>query len=647
MSPSRFHSRFRSTRRSPASSLAALLLVAGASPALGQQVLPETVVTADRTAVPAAEVNASVTVITGEQIERRQFRTLADVLRDVPGVAVNRSGGPGKTTSVFMRGANSNHTVVIIDGIRQGDPANATGATDFAHMLAADIERVEVVRGPMSTLYGSDAIGGVINVITRKGAGPLKVGGYLEGGSYRTLIGAASMQGALDRFNYNLSLAGISSGGDTVVPQRFRAPGSKEADPYYNLSWKSRIGYDVSDALQLTWFSRFIGARSQYDAFDVFTSLPSEDPNAYERTRQFYNRLQADIDPFGGSWKSVVGVSYADLKRRDRDEPDALNPFPFVLDGHNHGRRFQFDWKNDIRITPNLSAVAGIDAEHAWFTSNTDGSKGKGNATTIAGYVNGRWTLWDNLFITVGGRLEHHNEFGLQPTGRVGLAYLIRETDTKLKASAGTAFRAPALFELYGSAAFCAGNPNLDPEKSKGFEFGAEQALFGGKLNAGVTFFYNKIRNLITCPPPFSNSENVQRARTQGMETTLSWDPYANLALRGGYTYTDTRNFDTGQRLLRRPKHTFFASADWQPIDGWTLGAEWANNSGRRDFNVSTFAYFRPESYSVFRLTTSVRITDTVSAFGRIENVLDKHYEEADGFKAPFIGAYAGIRIRY
>ena len=639
------------TRITSATIASALALGAAAAllplPAAAQEKLPDTIVTADRVEVPASEVNASVTVITREEIQRRQWRTLADALRDVSGVAINRSGGPGKTTQVFTRGFNPNQTLVIIDGVRAGDPSQQNGATDFAHLLAADIDRIEIVRGPMSTLYGSDAMGGVINVITAKGRGPTRWGAYAEGGTHFTGTAAASVQGAMDRFNYNVSIAGYGTKGDTVVPRIYRAPGSKEDDPYANLSWRSRLGWDVNDTIQLSWFSRGILARNQYDAFDAFTSLPSEDPNARERTRQFFNRVQADVTPPGSIWKSTVGLAYSDIKRRDLDEPDAFNPFPFAMNTASRGRRLQFDWKNDFQPLPNMNVLLGVDLDQSWFKTSTDGVSGNGNALIVGPYINGRYALFDRVYLTLGGRLDYHDQFGIQPTGRAGLAYLHRETGTKIKGSVGNAFRAPALFELFGVAAFCAGNPDLEPEKSWGWEFGAEQALLGGKLNLGATYFHNRIRNLITCLPPFIESENVQNARTRGVETNLTWQAFDNFGIKLGYTFTDARDLDTGERLIRRPKHTFFASADWLILDGWTVGAEWVHNAGRRDFSVTTFQNFTPDSYSVVRLTTAYQFNENFTIFGRVENLFDVHYQEADGFKSPHIGVFAGFRIRY
>ena len=604
-------------------------------------------VTADRVEVPLPEVNASVTVVTGEEIERRQWRTLAEVLRNQPGLSVIRSGGLGKTTSVFTRGANSNQTLVIIDGVRQNDPANPTGAADLAHMLAADIERVEIVRGPMSTLYGSDAIGGVINVITRKGSGPMRATGYVEGGSYVTGTGAASVQGSYERFNYNLSLAGIRSHGDTVIPERFRENEQKEADPYRNLSYKTRIGYDFNDQIKVSWFSRAIFAYNEYDGFNSFTFLPAEDPNAHERTRQFFNRVQADMNFYGGVWKPTVAIAYADIWRRDRDHPDTNVPFPFAMDTINHGKRLQMEWKNELQISPTLSAVVGSELNQQWFNTFSDGTKGRGEETLIGNYAQARWNPIEGLFVTAGARLEHHDVFGFQPTGRVGAAYLLGDTGTKLKGSFGTAFRAPALFELYGVAQFCAGNRDLDPEKSWGGEAGIEQSFLGGKLTAGATFFYDRIHNLIVCPPPFTVSQNVDEARSKGVELSFTWDPLESVSFRGSFTYTNLDNLTGSATLVRRPKYAFQAAADWHPIENWTISLDFLRNGGRRDFSVTTFETFHPDPYNVFRLTTSYVITDNFTVFGRIENLFNKKYEEPDGFKTPHFTAYAGVRLKY
>lgn len=211
-------------------------------------------------------MTGSVTVITNEDMQRRQLRTAADVLRSVPGVSVQQSGGPGTQTSVFVRGANSNQTLVLIDGMTANDPSTPNGAVDFAHFLTENLDRIEVVRGPMSTLYGSQAIGGVINMVTKAGKGPINGAAFTELGTRLQSNSGAFVRGSEGRFNYNLTVAGTYSPNDTIVPARFTPPGGfVDIDPYRNVTAASRLGFEINDNTQVTWFSRYIDSQVKFD----------------------------------------------------------------------------------------------------------------------------------------------------------------------------------------------------------------------------------------------------------------------------------------------------------------------------------------------------------------------------------------------
>ena len=247
--------------------------------------LQTVVITATRIPTPQLELASSVTVVTAEQIEARQERTFADVLKDIPGLNVVQTGGPGGVTSVFMRGTNSNHTKVLIDGIDVGDPSNATGAYDFGQLLTQDIERVEVLRGPQSGLYGSDAIGGVINVITKAGSGPLKASALLEGGSFDTFNQAGGVSGSQDAFHYAANVAHFHSGSTPVTPLDLLQPGETRNNDYYdNFTASTKLGFDVTQDFDLGLVARYTNThlRTTGDTFDpvTFASFPAPEQTA-------------------------------------------------------------------------------------------------------------------------------------------------------------------------------------------------------------------------------------------------------------------------------------------------------------------------------------------------------------------------------
>lgn len=606
-------------------------------------ILPDTVVTADREATPVDKVTGTITVITGEEMERRQLRTAADVLRYVPGVSVQQSGGPGAQASVFVRGANANQTLALIDGMNVIDPSTATGAIDFAHFMTENLDRIEVVRGPMSTLYGSAAMGGVINMVTKPGNGPMNGGAFTELGTRLQTTTGGYLRGSDGRFNYNLSAVGLYAPGEPVVSPRFWPAdgGFIGNDPYRNITVASRLGFQINDNAQFTLFNRYIDTQLKYDQITFY------DPNANDWTQQLYNRLQFDGVFLGGRWKPTIGVGYSNIQRHDLDLPSLQNPFPLTQDAYYNGRRLQADLKNEFVISENLNLLAGIDYDQTWLYVDADNAKSWGSATQTGFYAQGRATLFDNLTLSLGGRVDVQSQFGTVSTWRVGATYLVEATDTRFKASYGTAFKAPALFELYGAGFFCAGNRNLQPEYSRGYELGFEQGMFERKVKAGITYFFNSFSNVIQCPPPYTSLQNVADAQSDGLEMSLQLSPYRWIDVILNYTYTRALNVDTGQPLVRRPANVYGVRTDLRPLEGVRVGVELLQVSGRFDYDVVTGAIVQPSPYTLLRATAGWTVRKGVELFARAENIIDQQYEEPEGFKAPNFQAFFGVKATF
>ncbi len=625
--------------------LAVLLLVPFSALAQTEPVgmAPEVVVTADRVPTPMSKVTGSVTVVTNEEMQRQQWRTVQEVLRYVPGVSVQQSGGPGTQSSVFVRGANSNQTLVLIDGVNVSDPASGNGAVDFAHFLTENLDRVEIVRGPMSTLYGSQAIGGVINMVTKAGKGPMNGGAFTELGTRLQTDSGGYVRGSEGRFNYNFTLGGTYAPGETIVPGRYTPPGGYvDLDGYRNITAASRMGIEIDDSTNLTWFSRYIDTQTKFDQVGL------EDPNATEFSQQFFNRLELDGTYFDGRWKPVFGISYTSIYRHDQDFASLQNPFPFVQDAYYNGRRLQADWKNQIGISEQFDLVAGIDYDRSWAYSNVDGSQSWGTMAQTGFYGQLRGTFLRDLTVTLGGRVDVNDIYGTVSTWRAGATYLFRDTDTRFKGSYGTAFKAPSLFELYGGGFFCAGNPNLQPEYNRGYEFGVEQGLYNKKVSVGITYFYNSFSNLVQCPPPFTALQNVANAQSEGVEAFLKMAPFNWLDLNLDYTYMNARTA-TNTPLVRRPQDSFSLRAEVRPWDGVRLGMGLSQVSNRYDFSIAPFspAIIQPSNYTLLRLTAAYDVRPNVELFARVENVLNQSYEEPEGFQVPYIQAFFGIKGKF
>jgi vitamin B12 transporter len=605
-------------------------------------ILPDTVVTADREPTPVDKVTGTVTVITGKEMEERQLRTAPDVLRYVPGVSVQQSGGPGSQTSVFVRGANSSQTLTLIDGMNVMDPSTSNGAIDFAHFMTENLDRIEVVRGPMSTLYGSAAMGGVINMVTKPGSGPLNGAAFTELGTRLQTTTGGFMRGSNGPVNYNISAVGMYAPGEPVVSPRFwpAQGGFIGNDPYRNITLASRLGVDLGDNAQLTLFNRYIDSQLKYDQITFY------DPNSNEWTQQLFNRLQFDGSYLDGHWKPTVGIGYSNIQRHDLDLPSVQNPYPTTQDAYYNGRRLQGDFKNEFVISKDVNLLAGIDYDRTWLYSDADNMKSWGTATQTGFYGQGRVTVFDNLTLSLGGRVDTHSQFGTVSTWRAGATYFVEPTDTRFKASYGTAFKAPALFELYGSGFYCAGNPNLQPEHSRGYEMGVEQGMFNHKVKAGVTYFFNSFSNLIQCPPPYMSLQNIANAQSDGYELFLQLSPYRWIDVILNLTLTHAIDSDTGQPLVRRPTSVFSARTDLRPLESVRLGVELLQVSGRNDYDVVTGAIVQPSPYTLLRATAGWSVRKGVELFARAENILDRQYEEPEGFKAPNFQAFFGVKAK-
>jgi vitamin B12 transporter len=609
--------------------------------------LPSTVVTADRFPTDPDRVTSSYTVVPQEEMQRRQLRTAGEVLKTVPGVSVQQSGGPGTQTSVFVRGSNSNHVLVLIDGITANDPSTPNGAPDFAHFLTENLDRIEIVRGPMSTMYGSQAIGGVINLVTKAGKGPMNGQAFTELGTRMWSNNGAYVRGSEGRFNYNLTFAGTFTPNDTPVPARFTPNGGFiDNDPYRNITLAARLGFEINENTQFNWFGRFIDTKLNYD------QVGREDPNANGYTQQFYTRGEIEGSYFNGRWKPVIGVNYSTVTRHDLDYASPQNPSPFTTDGWFNGRRLQVDFKNLVSITEQVEVIAGLDFDRQWAYSNTvgtfnPGTQAWGTMAQTGLYGQLRLNPFEGFNLNVGGRADFNDTFGSVGTWRAGASYLWAPTDTKVKASYGTAFKAPSLFEVYAPGQFCGGNRNIQPEYSSGYEVGVEQGIFDRKVKAGITYFFNTYWNLIQCPPPFTALQNVQHAQSEGFEMFVQVSPVKWFDLYFDYTQTIARNVDGNVPLVRRPQDVFNIRAEVRPWVNTLFGVGVLQVNSRYDINATTGAIMQPSPYTLLRFTAQVDVIPAVQLFARAENALNRVYEEPEGFQAPYFQAFFGVKARF
>jgi len=599
------------------------------------------VVGATRIPTPISEVASSVTVITAADIEARQQRSLPDVLRSVPGLNIVQTGGAGGQTALFLRGTNANHTKVLLDGIDMADPSTPSGAIDISKLLAGDIAKVEVLRGPQGALYGSDAIGGVVNIITKGGEGPMKITANLEGGSFDTFNQGGSVSGSEGDFHYQATVQHFFSGATPVTPLNLLPPGQRRNDDFYNnVTTSTKLGYTVTDNFDVGFVGHYYNSLSKItgDAFDfvTFASFPSP-----IRTRissiQYESRATAHLVLWDGRFDQTFGVAYGSTIVATQDPDNG--------DSRAIGDRVKLDWQGNVRVIDGQTVVLGAetarDALHPGLSFGFPSTLSRG-ITTNAGFAELQSDFDFGLHNSVSIRYDDNSRFGNKTTWKIAPAWVIG--DTKLKASAGTGFKAPALQQLYGTFG---GNALLKPETSFGYDVGIEQSLFDGAVTGGVTWFQNNIKNLIVSgPAPTFKLLNVGRARTDGVESFVAWKAMDTLTLRADYTYTDALDAGTKLALLRRPRHKASVGGDWQATDDLGLNATLLyvgpQIDGNRDFSIPRL---KMPDYVTIDLAASYKLTDKWSLFGRIENLTDTDYQSPDGFLRPRLGAYGGIKV--
>jgi vitamin B12 transporter len=601
------------------------------------------VVSATRIPTPLAQVASSVTIVTADEIEARQERSLPDVLRNVPGLFITQTGGAGGQTSLFMRGTNSNHVKLLLDGIDLSDASTPNGAADISKLLSGDMARVEVLRGPQGALYGSDAIGGVINIITKAGEGPMKITADAEGGSFDTFNQRAGISGSQGAFHYQATIQHAHAGDTPVTPLNLLPPGQRRNDDFYdNVTAGTKLGYDVTENFDLGLVGHYTNSLGKFtgDAFNfvTFASFPSPTRTRVE-TIQYETRGTAHLVLWNGRLDQTLGFAYGSTISATQDPDNG--------DSRNIGDRVKLDWQGNIAVMDGQTLVLGAetarDALHPGLSFGFPSTLSRG-VTTNAGYAEIQSDFGSGFYNTASIRYDDNSRFGDRTTWRVAPAWVIESTGTKLKASAGTGFKAPSLSQLYGTFG---GTAALKPETSFGYDIGVEQNLLGDAVTGGVTFFHNDIKNLIVSgPAPLFTLANIGRARTQGVESFVAWKALDTLTLRADYTYTDALDAGTKLALLRRPRHKASVTGDWQATDDLSLDATLLyvgpQIDGNRDFSIPRLTM---PDYVTLDLAASYKLTDTFSLFGRIENAFDTDYQSPDGFQRPGIGAYGGIKV--
>ena len=655
-------------KRTSSGAIAALAIAAFAATSAQAEeteiTTPELLISGGIEPVPTKEVASSYTIVTSEEIEKFQYRDVTDALRSVPGLHIVESGARGTLTSVFTRGANSNQTLVMVNGLAVNDPSSPGGAANLASIPLDNVERIEVVRGPQSALYGSQAIGGVINIITKRGGGEPRSMLRVEGGTLGTLNTYASTGGGFGETDYFLSLGREATDGNDITPSRLHGGMGGEKDSSELVSASGSLGTKLNENLSASFFVQYSDSETDTDedgSTAGFVNTYQNRDSIFEMKRLF---LSGDISGsfYGNKWRPKFSLGYTRQRTDSSDYPDAGGSVNLITT-ENLGETFTASFDNAVDVHPSHSLTFG--ASHTIDKFESNGFRdfngfvitldSKADTSNTAVYLADHMTFGERIFATVSTRYdmpeEHDNRFSFT----IAPGYYHPETDTRLTVSYGTGFKIPSLYQRFGYdpnnfGNFYIGNPNLKPEKSKGWEAGIEQGLFDGKALAGATWFETEVEDAVAIV--FigfdSTAVNIEDFKAKGIEAFFEVNPLDRLTARIDYTWTIVDADVFTNTMTRRPRHKIGLTTSYEPWEGtvFSANAQWIDPN--RDIPRDGFGFYvYPAPYTVVNVAASHKLSDSVKLTAAVNNLLDKQYEPIHGFEAPGIEALAGVTFSF
>jgi len=593
------------------------------------------VVSATRFDIPLDQSPASVSVIDSQDIDHKQIERVSDALREVPGLTVVQTGTPGQLTSVFMRGLPSQDMQVLLDGI----PINQglAGQFDFANLTTDNIDRIEIVRGPQSTIYGPRALAGVVQIFTKQGSGSPGVTLSEEGGTYDTFRETLASEGKTGDFDYSLGASRLDT--DNARPN----------NAYRNTSMITDVGWSPNDQARIGGLFAYSESETG-NPNTIFAPRPVD----HFLTEKWFVAPHIDLQVTDW-WEHKLIIDHDNERQVNNPNQDG-----FVGPTRALFQRTTIDYQNQLQASSWFTLTSGF------FYNRVDSGQERpfvsfgptfisDFTTEIAGFVEATANI-KNLIFVAGGRFDSFNDFGNVWTYRVASSYKIDQTDTTLHSSVATGFSPPSSQDKIFRFNPFPGQPlpALEPEKDFGWDAGIEQRLWNRRVTVGATYFHNDLSNVIGFNGLFETL-NLGAAETQGIETELRATPITDLLLTASYTYLDAKKTSSadvgapeGSRLPRRPRNEVYVSASylWYKKLRTTVEAKWVN--AREELNRNFFGpNFDIEDYNFVNLAAEYEINPHMSIFGRVDNLTGEHYAEVFGFPNLGTAAYAGMKVRF
>jgi vitamin B12 transporter len=620
--------------------------------------LDEVVVVANKTPEPLSKVGNSVTVIDADAIKASQLPVLSDLLATTPGLNVARGGGVGQPTSVFIRGAESDQTVVVIDGVQLNDPSEVSGQYNFENLLTSNLSRVEILRGAQSTLYGSQAMGGVINITTADPEGPFGGGVTAEGGSHDTGYFSGNLGGKNDALMWRLSSFWYGTSGIPNFDERY---GGTRLCASQIGGGSGEVRYDITPDLQFDARGYYVNSRSDFDGYDTPNFTLGND-NEYSRIDQFFGYAGFTLRSPDRTLTNRLDYQYTSTDTRNFDPNAPANEgSPSTETFYGVGRNQREEYLGTWAIEPRYQLVVG--AQHERSTIDTDspafdysGPDPTRNDDTIdSGFAQLQGEIASGLTLTAGDRYDRHNVYGGHSTGAFAAAWSLNDGGTILRSSFSQGFKAPSLYQLYSNY----GTLGLRPEAGQSWDAGMEQHALDQRLVASATYFQRYSRDLIEffdcpslndCPNPFGGYyANIARAAAHGVELQSTLRATENLTLTANYTLTDTEDKSPGSatfgnELPRRPKEMANASAAYR----WNLPLTTSVTARYAGPSYDDSAdQIKLGGYVLVDLRASYAVLDRLEVYARVENLTDKHYETEYQYGTLGRVAYAGVRATF